>query len=208
MRTLIPIALLVGSIAAGSSVHSATDGSTTTAGSLSGKTYLGTFKPAAKQPPTASGPSAYDDGKAAAAQPARKPDAPASAPASTGAPTAQAPAAEQPAGDTKRDTGDPGTAAASTPEPAATQGAQKSFDVKNNFRNICSFCHADYGRKAGRGPQLMDSPRSDEFLFDRIKHGLTGRMPGFGGTYSDAQINQFVKFIRSLEPGEEPKNPA
>ena len=79
--------------------------------------------------------------------------------------------------------------------------------MKNNFRNICSFCHADYGRKAGRGPQLMDSPRSDEFLFDRIKHGVTGRMPGFGGTFSDAQINQIVRFIRSLKPGEVPQNP-
>jgi mono/diheme cytochrome c family protein len=208
MRTLIPIALLVGAIAAGSSVHSATEGSTTPAGSLSGKTYLGTFEPAAKQPPTASGPSAYDDGKAASGQPARKPDAPAPAPASAEASAAQAPAVEQPATDPKRDTGDAGTTAKTTPEPAAAQGVEKSFDVKNNFRNICSFCHADYGRKAGRGPQLMDSPRSDEFLFDRIKHGLTGRMPGFGGTYSDAQINQFVKFIRSLKPGEEPKNPA
>jgi len=203
MRTLIPIALLVGSIAAGSSVHSATESKAAPAGSLSGKTYLGTFAPAAKQPPTASGPSAYDDGKAGSPRSASKSDAP----APVDAPAAQAPAAQRPAGDTKPDTGEPDTAPRK-PEPAATQGPDKSFDVKNNFRNICSFCHADYGRKAGRGPQLMDSSRSDEFLFDRIKHGLTGRMPGFGGTYSDAQINQFVKFIRSLKPGEEPKNPA
>jgi mono/diheme cytochrome c family protein len=91
--------------------------------------------------------------------------------------------------------------------PSGSEGG-RPFDVKSSFRNICSFCHQDYGRHAGKGPQLMDSPRSDEFLFNRIKHGLAGRMPGFGSTYTDEQIRQIVKFIRNLKPGEEPKNPA
>lgn len=92
---------------------------------------------------------------------------------------------------------------------AATQGAGKSaFDVRSTFRNICGFCHEDYGRHAGKGPQLMNSERSDEFIANRIKHGMPGRMPGFGSTFNDAQIQQIVKFIRALKPGEEPKNPA
>ena len=80
--------------------------------------------------------------------------------------------------------------------------AAKSFDVKNQFRNICGFCHEDYGRKAGKGPKLMDSERSDDYLANRIKNGMPGRMAAFGTTYNDEQIKDFVKFIRSLKPGE------
>jgi len=208
MRPFIPLALLLGVVGLGGTVHSAT--------------YLGTFPPS-KQPPTATGPSAYDDGRAAATAaaeqqaPAAREKPPASAEKPAAPPTQAQPDASPAEGAA---TGSPDKPAPANGQQAGadqtrgnqTGGDQKSgaanFDVKSNFRNICSFCHADYGRKAGRGPQLMDSPRTDEFLFDRIKHGLTGRMPGFGGTYSDAQIHQFVKFIRSLKPGEDPKNPA
>lgn len=205
MRPILTFALL-GSFALGYSAHSAT--------------YLGTSGPS-EQPPTASGPSAYDDSEAGtrAATARQKPDAPAEKPAAQ--PTAETPPpAEQPhtgAQGAVDQAAKEATDGAAAPPPSEAQpaaggsGEQKgaaNFDVKNNFRNICSFCHADYGRKAGRGPQLMNSPRSDQFLFDRIKHGLTGRMPGFGSTYSDAQIQQFVKFIRGLKPGQDPQNPA
>jgi mono/diheme cytochrome c family protein len=89
----------------------------------------------------------------------------------------------------------------------ANEPAKKEFDVKATFRNICGFCHADYGRKASKGPQLMGSERSDEFLFNRIKKGLPGRMAGFGSAFSDEDIGKMVKFIRSLKPGVEPENP-
>jgi len=95
------------------------------------------------------------------------------------------------------------TAQADEPKPAA-----KPFDVKNTFRNICGFCHEDYGRKAGKGPQLMNSERSDEYLFNRIKNGLPGRMAAFGSAFGDDNIHQIVKFIRSLKAGEEPQNPS
>ncbi len=84
---------------------------------------------------------------------------------------------------------------------------KKEFDVLTMFGSICGFCHSDSGRKAGKGPQLMNSERSDQYLFDRIKKGLPGRMAAFGSMYSDDQIWQMVKFMRSLKPGEEPKNP-
>jgi mono/diheme cytochrome c family protein len=83
----------------------------------------------------------------------------------------------------------------------------KPLNVKNTFRNICGFCHEDYGRKAGKGPQLMNSERSDEFLFNRIKNGKPGRMAAFGSAFGDDNIRRIVKFIRSLKPGEEPQNP-
>lgn len=91
---------------------------------------------------------------------------------------------------------------------AQDKPAAKPLDVKNHFRNICGFCHEDYGRHAGKGPKLMDSERTDEYLANRIKIGLPGRMAAFGSMYSDDQIRQIVKFIRSLKAGEEPQNPS
>jgi mono/diheme cytochrome c family protein len=95
-------------------------------------------------------------------------------------------------------------------EPAApTTQAQPgsgtpNFSVKNTFRNICSFCHENYGRKPGKGPQLMGTQLTDEQIFNRIKNGKPGRMAAFGGTFSDDQIHQIVAFIRALKPDVEP----
>ena len=96
----------------------------------------------------------------------------------------------------------PAALLADEPNPRA-----KPFDVKSTFRNICGFCHENYGRKAAKGPQLMNSERSDEFLFNRIKNGMPGRMAAFGSAFNDDQIRQIVIFIRNLKPGEEPQNP-
>lgn len=97
--------------------------------------------------------------------------------------------------------------AATASAEAAKDAAQKPLDVKNWFRNVCSFCHEDYGRHAGKGPQLMNSERTDEFLFNRIKIGVPGRMAAFGSVFPDDQIWKIVKFIRNLKPGVEPQNP-
>jgi mono/diheme cytochrome c family protein len=95
-------------------------------------------------------------------------------------------------------------------DPTSTQqepAGATPFDVKATFRNICSFCHDDYGRHEGKGPQLMYNPNSDDFLVNRIKNGMPGRMAAFGSVFTDAQIRLIVKFIRNLKPGEEPENP-
>jgi mono/diheme cytochrome c family protein len=84
----------------------------------------------------------------------------------------------------------------------------KPFDVKGTFRNICGFCHEDYGRRAAKGPQLMNTTRSDDFIMNRVKHGLPGRMAAFGSIFTEDQIRQIIKFIRSLKEGEEPQNPS
>ena len=68
------------------------------------------------------------------------------------------------------------------------------------FAGVCGFCHADGGRKASKGPKLAGSEQSDEFIINRIKHGKPGRMPAFGGAFSDEQIKQILVYIRSLEP--------
>ena len=68
------------------------------------------------------------------------------------------------------------------------------------FATTCGWCHSDGGRAPGKGPQLMNSQRSDDFLRTRIKIGKEGAMPAFGTIYSDADIDAIIKYIRSLKP--------
>jgi len=85
--------------------------------------------------------------------------------------------------------------------------AAKPLDVKKSFSTICGYCHGDYGRKASKAPKLMDSERSDDYLFNIIKNGKPGSMAAFSSAFTDDQIRQMVKFIRSLRADEEPRNP-
>jgi mono/diheme cytochrome c family protein len=91
---------------------------------------------------------------------------------------------------------------------ASADDAKKPIDVKATFRTICSYCHQDMGRKPGKAPQLMDSTRSDEFIFNRIKNGKPGQMAAFGGSFSDDDIRRIIVFIRSLKADQEPQNPS
>ncbi len=68
------------------------------------------------------------------------------------------------------------------------------------FASTCGWCHSDGGRAVGKGPQLMDSPRDDDYIRNRIKTGKEGAMPAFGAAFSDAQIDEIIKYIRSLKP--------
>lgn len=91
--------------------------------------------------------------------------------------------------------------------PAAAQSAAASpdnapLDVDQLFASTCGWCHSDGGRAAGKGPQLMDSQRSDDYMRNRIKNGKVGAMPAFGASFSDAQVDDIVKYIRSLKPHE------
>ncbi|WP_334412212.1 c-type cytochrome [Bradyrhizobium sp. AZCC 1721] len=87
-------------------------------------------------------------------------------------------------------------------QPASPAPDNGTFDVEQLFAGTCGFCHSSGGRAAGKGPQLMNSPRDDDFLRDRIKNGKEGAMPGFAGAFTDAQIEQMVKYIRALKPRE------
>ncbi|WGD51761.1 cytochrome c [Bradyrhizobium sp. CB1650] len=77
-----------------------------------------------------------------------------------------------------------------------------TLDVEQVFAGTCGFCHSDGGRAAGKGPQLMNSPRDDDFIRNRIKQGKQGAMPAFNGAFTDAQIDQIIKYIRALKPRE------
>src|SRR6266849_8302089 len=91
--------------------------------------------------------------------------------------------------------------------PAAAQQAtttpdESAIDVNQLFASTCGFCHSDGGRTPGKGPQLMDSKRSDDFIRDRIKTGKTGAMPAFGDAFSDEDLDAIVKYVRSLTPSQ------
>jgi mono/diheme cytochrome c family protein len=84
--------------------------------------------------------------------------------------------------------------------PSAPDSGQ--MDVHQLFATTCGWCHSDGGRAAGKGPQLMNSQRDDDFIRNRIKNGKPGAMPAFGAVFTDAQIDQIVKYIHDLKPHE------
>ncbi len=83
-----------------------------------------------------------------------------------------------------------------------TAPANAPFNVEQLFATTCGWCHSDGGRAAGKGPQLMDTKRDDDFIRNRIKNGKPGSMPAFGSSFSDAQIDDIIKYIRELKPRE------
>lgn len=74
------------------------------------------------------------------------------------------------------------------------------LDVPQLFATTCGWCHTEGGRVAGKGPQLMSTKRSDDFIRNRIKNGKEGAMPAFGSSLSDADIDLIILYIRNLKP--------
>ena len=64
----------------------------------------------------------------------------------------------------------------------------------------CGWCHEGMGRQAGRGPALMNTKRSNDFIATRIMNGKPGSMPAFGGNLDDQQLNDLIAFIHSIKP--------
>ena len=91
-------------------------------------------------------------------------------------------------------------AALTAPAASEDQQATSNLDVEQLFATICGFCHAKGGRAVGKGPQLMSTTRSDDFIRNRIKNGKEGAMPAFGKTFSDADIDRIIAYIRALKP--------
>jgi mono/diheme cytochrome c family protein len=95
-----------------------------------------------------------------------------------------------------------------TPRPAA--GAPPAARL---YLGLCSTCHGADGRGSWQaalflirpgnlGPDGAVGGRTDEYLFDIIKHGGApiGRpgMPAFGATLGDADIRDLVGYVRDL----------
>ena len=86
---------------------------------------------------------------------------------------------------------------------AGAQGKiETDQDVERLFATSCGFCHEDGGRGEGKGPALMATKRSDEYLMNRIATGKPGRMPAFGQSLTLEQIEAIIRYIRNLKPKE------
>jgi mono/diheme cytochrome c family protein len=81
------------------------------------------------------------------------------------------------------------------------------------YLGLCATCHGHDGRGSWRAALFLVRPgsladgeqirrRSDQYLFDIIKHGGApiGRpgMPAFGSTVSDAEIEELARYVRGL----------
>ncbi len=93
----------------------------------------------------------------------------------------------------------PAQPAATQPEAKPPEASANDIDGETMFATSCGFCHANGGRAAGKGPKLMDTKRSDEFIINRIKNGKPGAMPAFGRVFSEGQIIAILAYIRGLE---------
>jgi mono/diheme cytochrome c family protein len=87
-----------------------------------------------------------------------------------------------------------------THRPAAAVELRNDEDVKRYFATVCGYCHEGGGRHAGKGPQLMGSKRTDEYLMNRIATGRQGAMPAFGASLSVEDIEAIIRYIRKLKP--------
>lgn len=84
--------------------------------------------------------------------------------------------------------------------PAAAVEIRTDEDVGRFFATSCGWCHQGGGREDGRGPALMGSTRSDEYLANRIAVGRAGKMPAFGQSLTVEQIEAIIHYIRNLKP--------
>jgi mono/diheme cytochrome c family protein len=95
-----------------------------------------------------------------------------------------------------------------TPRPPA--GAPKAERL---YLGLCATCHGPDGKGSWRAALFLVRPgnlsdtaridaRSDQYLFDLIKHGGApiGRpgMPAFGSTLTDGDIREIVHYVRGL----------
>jgi len=95
--------------------------------------------------------------------------------------------------------------AAETASPTSPADAAQIAHGKTLFISYgCGWCHEDGGRKAGKCPQLMDTPRDDEFIISLIAVGSPGKMPPFGEALTGPDINALLAYIRSLKPETNP----
>jgi mono/diheme cytochrome c family protein len=87
----------------------------------------------------------------------------------------------------------PDQAKPASPEPSG------DIDGQTMFATSCGFCHQNGGRAPGKGPKLVGTTRSDDFLAERIRKGKPGEMPAFGRVFSESQVMAIVAYIRALE---------
>lgn len=84
----------------------------------------------------------------------------------------------------------------------ADEEALSPEQVRKMFATNCSWCHGDFGKKAGKGPKLAGTSMNEQQIHDRIAKGAPGgAMPSYKKLLTEEQINALVTYIKGL-PGE------
>ncbi len=112
------------------------------------------------------------------------------------------------------------TAGVSAQEPQAAPAAQPAQEGQDTpaapeitlensrkmFASNCSWCHGNFGKKAGKGgPKLAGTSKDEEQVYQTILKGQNA-MPSFKKTLSEDKIRALARYIKSL-PAEEPAAP-
>lgn len=72
-------------------------------------------------------------------------------------------------------------------------------EVRKLFASNCSWCHGDFGKKAGKGPKLAGTTMTEQQVYDRISKGAPGgAMPSYKKILSEEKINALVAYIKGL----------
>ena len=90
--------------------------------------------------------------------------------------------------------------ALAVPQARADVGLHNDQEVAGFFANVCGWCHEDGGRRAAKGPQLMGTDKSDDFIMNRIATGKPGKMPAFGNMLGAEDLQAIIHYIRNLKP--------
>jgi len=88
------------------------------------------------------------------------------------------------------------TAASAADDAAAQVSRGKSLFVTYG----CGWCHEDGGRREAKGPQLMGTDKSDDYIMNRIATGKPGKMPAFGSMLGADDLQAIIHYIRNLKP--------
>jgi cbb3-type cytochrome c oxidase subunit III len=81
---------------------------------------------------------------------------------------------------------------------AAPASAEKIKRGHSLFDRNCSHCHGDDAR-GDEGPSLYNLALSDAKIAKRIKEGIKGEMPKFGGKFNDADIAALTAYLRTFK---------
>ena len=83
-------------------------------------------------------------------------------------------------------------------EDAPPEAEQQQQDPKKLFANSCSWCHGNFGMKAGKGgPKLAGIAKDEEGIYNTIIKGQ-GAMPSFKNTLKPDEIRLLSRYIKSL----------
>ncbi len=100
----------------------------------------------------------------------------------------------------------PAAPAAQEEPPAADAQAAPEItleEARKIFASNCSWCHGNFGKKAGKGgPKLAGTSKDEEQVYQTILKGQNA-MPSFKKTLTEDKIRALARYIKSL-PADEP----